>query len=582
MRISKIKPPSSISSKNLATVYEKTRLLRTVLEREITRRIEDPIQRVSSTAAGHSRKPREVPLEVRQKLNFTGLDESKQDANLSLGILPSEDLNNFQHSSPNTSQRSENISDGILNASQMRYGSFDDNSANFDANYLLKRLQDQLVLHNTLVDASEKFPKSPSIDNLVKQCIKGTKALEDLKQRVARYKSLKRTMNVSVAEVPKIIRNAIECTDELNELSEQIMQFSGTSNADLFNRSSSTNQAIKDASLRLKEIEQLWANVPFPEEDDASLGLVHESEMQATDSFLQNVSTSLASVFESVNKSIEEVLRTPNTASLSALKTKLKDCHSFLHTITSDQSQLFDETLPSFEEPLEESELSLLTKLTDELNRSCKSETEAFLEIWKSPEKERFLHISKETIKSLSTLRDEANEMLQRIDSSKKEQKREQLIQRFENLRAAGKERSQEQTREQLSQRPTNLRDTATESPGYTSILLKDYLDEDDIFAETKSSNKSYATVGKRTVQFSEHAKSEANNASQIENRLELFLTEMNEFQEKVLRSNQIPMQNDHEGMKIVETKLDSLMEQITELVKILRSQGQSNQRDID
>ncbi|XP_058120997.1 uncharacterized protein LOC131285010 [Anopheles ziemanni] len=572
MRNSKIKPPS-ISSKNLAIVYEKTRLLRTVLEREITRRVEDPIQRGFSSVAGHSRILPEVPLEVRKKLNFTGLDESKKDTNVSLGILQSEDLDNFQHSSPNTTQRSENISDGILNASQMRYGSFEDKSANLNADYLLKRLQDQLVLHNTLVDASEKFPKSPSVENLVKQCVKGTKALEDLKQRVARYKTLKRTMNVSLAEVPRIIRSAIECTDELNELSEQIMQFSGGSNSDLFNRSSLTNQAIKDASLRLKEIERQWANVPFPEEDDASLGLVHESEMHSTDSFLQNVSKPLDDVFESVNQSIEEVLKTPNTASLSALKTKLKDCHSFLHTLTSDQSQLIDETLPSFAEPFEESELSLLTKVTDELNRSYKSEVEAFLEIMKSPEKERFFHISKQTINNLSILRDEANEMLQRLDSSNKEQKREQLVKRFENLRAAAKECSGEQKRDQL----TNLRDTA--SKGFTSILLKDYLDEDDFFAETKSSNKSYATVGKRTVQFSEHSNSEADHARPIETRLELFLTELYDFQEKVLHSN--TMQNDHEGMKIIEKKLDNLMEQISVLVKILRSKEESTQENI-
>ncbi|XP_050078751.1 uncharacterized protein LOC126565598 [Anopheles maculipalpis] len=546
---SKILRPG-FSRKQLIPIYEKTKLLRTVLEKQ---------------------------------LNFSNTEESKghtvnEKTDPSLGILlPHEmDFGSFRYSfGPCNPNDSSNIADSILSDAQMAYNSFETSGSKINIEYLLKRLQHQIILHNTLLDASEKFPKSASIENLVKQCMKGTEALNALKQRVSAYKKVKQATRKSaqhsiVHELPGIIHNTIRCAEELQQLSQEIVQLSGSIDADLLNRSTATAQSIQDASGRLKEIEQMWENMPsLDDEEESSLGLLHESEMEETGHFLDSVSNSLNSTFEKLNHSLEEVLQTPNTESLNKLKANITECSELLSHITQNHSLLMEETMPSVGDSLDQDEISFLHTVTGELDKSCQSEIEAFLQIWKKPEMEQFLHISKQTIDDLSNLRDETNEMLKIAVASNGNPKqpshrREHLIEQLNVLRDAG---------------------TKAQKPIYTSILMKDYIDEDDLCAEQQevlvkeSFPKTHSL--RRTVQFTDHVGETTPGVlkhsqipdqihQQVESRLKILVQEIDNFQEKFLNANENA--EGHQNTAAIEKKLDRLMSMISELVKTLRS----------
>uniref|UniRef100_A0A182N5R8 Uncharacterized protein n=1 Tax=Anopheles dirus TaxID=7168 RepID=A0A182N5R8_9DIPT len=413
-----------------------------------------------------------------------------------------------------------------------------------------------------LLDASEKFHKSPSIENLVKQCMKGTEALNDLKHRVAQYKLAKQTVKVSmpetvIQEIPKLVRDTINCAEELQRLSEDIVQFSTSKDADFINRSSLAAQSISDTTARLQEIEMMWQNVPLPEEEGSSLGLIRDSMLRDAADFLQSVSTSLNDTFESVNEAIEDVLQTPNTASLNKLKMNLSECKILLSDITLNHSLLLKESIPSFEEPPEDDSTPLLNSVTDELDKSWKSEIEAFLEIWKSPEKERFLQISKQTIDDLSRLRLETNRMLERKQYSDRAtssaKRRQHLIERLDVLRDAG----------------------VAQKPVFSSILMKDFLDEDDFCAEQAVLQETFSQQEsfKKVVKFADHA---PERSKLVEKRIEDLLQQMDNFQQNILNFDhaQAAVGNGQERQNadLIEKKLDSLMFMISELVKTLRA----------
>uniref|UniRef100_A0A182LTK1 Uncharacterized protein n=1 Tax=Anopheles culicifacies TaxID=139723 RepID=A0A182LTK1_9DIPT len=491
----------------------------------------------------------------------------------SLGILhPTEmDLESFQGSFQNNSQKhSRNISEDVLSDTQMAYNSFETSGSKINMDYLLKRLQKQILLHNTVLDVSEKFPKSPSIENLVKQCMKGTEALSGLKQRVAAYKNAKQSTKTSIPkpvshEVRDIIHETINCAEDLQKLSEEIVQMSVSVDADLMNRSSITAHSIKDTSARLREIEQMWENMPTPDEEGSSLGLVHESEMHNSERFLDGMSTSLNAIFEQLNESLEEVLQTPNTQSLIKLKTNMKECKELLTDITQNHSLLLEESMPSFVEPQEEDEIMLLNIVTNELDKSCQSEIEAFLKIWKKPEKEQFLHISKQTIDDLSRLRNETSDMLAQMvvgnDLPKQPtQRRQYLTERLNVLRGAA---------------------TTTQRPTFPSIIMKDYIDEDDLCAEQDGGlfNESCSKTeqAKRTVKFKDRLDETLNSATKIsqkpvlEKRLEVLAQEMDKFQKDYLAGNDANTEQ-HKDMILIEGKLDALMAMIEEVVNTIRS----------
>lgn len=570
-------PQPGFSRKQLTPFYEKTKLLRTVLERQVTRKLDHSSEPWSAKVGDHSRIPK-PPQTAHRQLNFSIMDESRvpslqERSDPSLGILQPEemDLGSFRVSIDDSGRHnSSNLSDGILRDSQMICNSFETSYNGIDTDYLLKRLQDQIILHNTLLDASEKFPKSPSIENLVKQCMRGTDALTALKQRVARYKTAKQSARKShpnaglLQELPNIIRHTINCAEDLQKLAEEIVHVSASSfDSNILNRSSLTSKSIKDTTNRLKEIEQMWQHMPTPEEEGSSLGLLHESEMRGSGHFLNDVSASLNTVFEEVNHSLEEVLQTPNTQSLNSLKTHLKECQKLLSDIALNNSLLNEESMPSFAESSDVHEVPLLNIVCDELDKSWKSEIEAFLDIWKSPEKERFLQISKQTIDDLSFLRQETNHMLGKMkisDRSKQPSTRRQhLIERLNVLRGT----------EQPGHRPT-----------YTSIIMKDYIDEDDLCAEQECLPK--AESSKRTVQFTDrsngtvkpakklHAQKPNLRTDMVEARLEILLQEMDQFQQNYLTSNN--QEGKQSNSTIIENKIDGLMAMISELVGTLRS----------
>uniref|UniRef100_A0A182JX35 TTI1 C-terminal TPR domain-containing protein n=1 Tax=Anopheles christyi TaxID=43041 RepID=A0A182JX35_9DIPT len=412
------------------------------------------------------------------------------------------------------------------------------------------------------------FPKSPSIENLVKQCMKGTDALTALKQRVKRYKSAKLSVRKShpnvaaLQQMPNIIRHTINCAEDLHKLSEEIVHLSSSFDEALMNRSFSTSKSIKDTSDRLKEIELIWQNMPVPEEEGSSLGLLHEADMSNSDHFLDDVSNSLSNVFAELNHSLEEVLQTPNTQSLTKLKIHLKQCQKLLSDINLNNSLLNDESMPSFDESRERNEVPLLNVVADELANSWKSEIEAFLEIWKSPEKERFLQISKQTIDDLSILRDETKHMLGKMKISQSSNEpsthRQHLIDRLNVLRDT---------------------DAHGQRTSYSSIIMKDYIDEDDLCAEQDCFSKIEST--KRTDQFANRTNVSEMHAHQctrkheerigtVETRLEILLQEMDKFQQNYLTSNNEI--GKHTNTSIIEDKIDGLMAMISELVNTLRS----------
>ncbi|XP_053672287.1 uncharacterized protein LOC128722633 [Anopheles nili] len=513
--------------------------------------------------------------ELNKRLDFSCLDESnatREDMKQSLGILlPHEmDLGSFQHTS---CENFSKVSDGILTETQMAYDSFEDSTSKINPDYLLKRLEEQIILHNTLLDASEKFPKSPSIENLVKQCMKGTQALDDLKQRVARYKLAKQSEKANVTktlhqDISQIIHETVSCAEELQTISQYIMQISSC-NTELMNRSSLTDQTIKISLDRLQEIERMWQNMPLSNDEDTSFGILHESDMHESVSFLHNVSTSLENIFSRINQSVDEVLKTPNTSSLSALKTNLQECKKLLSDIELNRTLLFEETFPSLVNAEVESESPLLSVIADVLDKSWKSEIEAFLEIWKSPEKERFLQVSKQTIDDLSLLRQETNNMLAKgepvIKANQRLHRQQDTLKRLDKLRA----------------------NVTGQKPVYTSIILKDYLDENDLLAEQNAIQESLFKVEstKRLVKFADQsdqsasgkaALSKTNQSVMIEKRLEHLMQEMDNFQRNFSISNkpQANIQNDDErkSRDLIEEKLEGLMVTILELVKTLRT----------
>ncbi|XP_052888301.1 uncharacterized protein LOC128296840 [Anopheles moucheti] len=542
---SKIIAPG-FSRKRLIPLYEKTRMWRTVLER---------------------------------RLDFSNMDQSKaqslqENSDASLGMLQSHEmeLGSFQTNFQNNSQKeSSNFSNSILSDAQMAYNSFETSGSKININYLLKRLQNQILLHNTLLDASEKFPKSASIENLVKECMKGTVALDGLKQRVSAYKNAKQSAKTAVPkaalqEIPSIIHNTINCAEDLQTLSEEITQMSGFIDANLMNRSSLTAQSIKDASKRLREIEQLWANMPTPEEEGSSLGILHESELQNSERFLDGVSASLNTIFAQLNHSLEEVLQTPNTQSLNELKQNLQECKELLSDITRNHSLLLDETMPSLVEPQDTDDISLLNIVSNELDKSCQSEIEAFLKIWKKPEMEQFLDISKQTIDDLSSLRYETKEMLGKMVASN------------------GHAKQTPHRRQYLTERLNVLRDDATtQKPIYTSIIMKDYIDEDDLCAEQEGGLPQefvcQAEPAQRTVKFIERfdesthpaPKCSPNSDHFVKNRLQMFMQEMDKFQQNYLNSKEENTEHNRD-MVLIEKKLDDLMAMISEVVNTLRS----------
>uniref|UniRef100_A0A4Y0BQN5 Uncharacterized protein n=1 Tax=Anopheles funestus TaxID=62324 RepID=A0A4Y0BQN5_ANOFN len=541
MKASKIVPPG-FSRNRLEPFYEKTKMWRTVLER---------------------------------RLDFSNMDQSRaeslqENTDPSLGILQAHemDLGSFRASFQNNSnhKHSSNVSDSVLSDAQMAYNSFETSGSKINIDYLLKRLQNQLVLHNTLLDASEKFPKSPSIENLVKQCMKGTEALDGLKQRVAVYKHAKQSVKLPIPkpvllEIPNIIHSSINCAEELQELSNEIVQMSASLDADFMNRSSITAQSIKDASSRLREIEKIWENMPTPEQESSSLGILSESKMKNTERLLDGLSTSLNTIFDQLNHSLEEVLLTPNTQSLNKLKSNLKECKKLLSDITLNHSLLLDETMPSFVEAQEMDEISLLQNITDELDKSCQSEIEAFLQIWKKPEKEQFLHISKQAIDDLSSLRHETNDMLDKIVASN------------------GHAKPPTPRKQYLTERLNILRGAATTPrPAYTSIIMKDYIDEDDLSAEQEGyvlqEPFSKTDPAKRIVKFADSFEASiqtASKSSQKPDQIQMLMQEMDKFQQNYLNNKQ-EHTGRHKDMVLIEKKLDNLMAMISEVVNNLRS----------
>ncbi|XP_058055708.1 uncharacterized protein LOC131207116 [Anopheles bellator] len=529
---SRIKPPSNRS--NLVNIYEKTKLLRTVLERHLDF------------------------SEFESPTSFPTFNETRHS---SLGILQPHEMD---LGSGNTTDFSE----GILTESQMNIGSFEDLGSKNCSDYLLKRLHKQIVLHNILLDASEKFPKSPSIENLVKKCMQGTQALEELKERVAAFKLKKQSqtpgrMQTLLRNFPNILRNAVDCAEELQGLSESISYGSESGEGGMSQSSSIAADVIKDISIRLREIENAWKNVPLPEEERSSFGLLHQSQTKGWDAFL-NDSSSLANTFDRVNRSIKEVLQTPNTASLNRLKSELRECETFLTNLTQDQSLLFDETMPAFEDPSEEE--SLLHEILDELDKSALSEIEAFLDVWKSPERERFLQISEDAINDLSSLRDETSHMLEQIVTKKSSSpsasdRRKNLIQRLDAIRA--------------SVQPNVSR---------TPIVLKDYLDESDMVTERSPylPSDGVETTGKKTVQFPslpgdqpvQNLPSTA-NPQEVQARLAILLAEMDRFQQDLKSRAHAPPQPpsaNESTNDLFQQQLDQLMAMIADLIAFLRS----------
>uniref|UniRef100_A0A182S6V2 Uncharacterized protein n=1 Tax=Anopheles maculatus TaxID=74869 RepID=A0A182S6V2_9DIPT len=574
---SKIVRPG-FSRKQLAPFYEKTKLLRTVLEKQVTRKLEPPNRPYSTNIAKFSAIPKSLPI-VSRKLNFSNTEEPnanplKEYTDPSLGILqPHEmDFGSFQTGfESNSRNHASSIADSVLSEAQMAYNSFETSGSNINIEYLLKRLQHQIILHNTLLDASEKFPKSASIENLVKQCMKGTEALNDLKQRVSAYKKAKQAtrkavQNSIVHELPNIIHDTISCAEEIQKLSQEILQLSGSIDANQMNRSSRTAQSINDASSRLKEIEQMWKNMPTPDRGDSSLGLLPESQMEESGQFLDGVSTALNTIFDKVNCSIDEVLQTPNTESLNKLKADMKECKELLADITLNHSLLLEESMPSFVESRLEDEISLLSAVSGELDKSCQSEIEAFLQIWKKPEMEQFLHISKQTIDDLSCLRHETNDMLQQVVASN------------------GQPKQPSQRRQYLTERLNVLREATTaQRPIFTSILMKDYIDEDDLCAEQEAllqESVPKMESSKRTVKFTDsreskpavtkHSQNLDQMHHQVESRLKILVQEIDNFQEKFLSVNENT--ENHKNTAAIEQKLDGLMAMISELVKTLKS----------
>uniref|UniRef100_A0A182PPY3 Uncharacterized protein n=1 Tax=Anopheles epiroticus TaxID=199890 RepID=A0A182PPY3_9DIPT len=442
----------------------------------------------------------------------------------------------------------------------------------------LNSLADQIIRHNTLLDASEKFPKSPSIENLVKQCMKGTNALTNLKERVTCYKLAKQQKRSSTRkslpnasllhEMPNIIQNTLNCAKELYQLSEDLIQLSSSFDQSLMNRSSTASQSIKDTTERLLEIEQMWKNMPSPDaEEGSSLGLLHESDMHDTGDFLNDdTSQSLNGIFEQLNHSLEEVLKTPNTHSLTHLKSHLKECQKLLSNITLNHSQLNDESMPSLADSREVPEVPLLNVVADELSKSWKSEIEAFLEIWKSPEKERFLQMSQQTIEDLSFLSQETNHMLDTMKMSAyvkqvEPSRKKHLIDRLNMLRSS---------------------EATVQRPNYTSIIMKDYIDEDDLCAEQECCSK--VESSKRTVQFTSNIDGvtalpvqsstsipkQGERMELVETRLQTLLTEMNKFKQNYLNPEN-SQEERHQDTKI-EHKIDELMAMITEIVHALKA----------
>lgn len=539
----KSEPSTSHFQTKLGPVHEKTKLLRTVLEKEITRITEESNR--SSTMEGRSR----LPAGYRGKeLQFSNLESSIP--SLSLQEVTNErGSGSLAHWSNGGSNSDTDLSAGILTNAQMSIGSFEDSFANNGTDYLLQRLQQQIVLHNTLLDASEKFSKSPSIENLVRKCMKGTKALKELKQRVAAYKMKQEqkqphgAIGMFVREVPNILKDAINCAEDLHDLSETIIQRAAP-NVDDLNRSSATASAIMEASMRLKEIENAWKNFRLSDEESgSSLGLLHLSHLLSSCGFL-NISQTLTSTFERINESIEDVLRTPNTASLNQLKQHLSQCKKLLESITLNQSLLLDETSPSMHSTATEEE-SLLKDIFEELDRSAKSEIEAFLEIWKSPEKERFLQITNDVINDLSHFRDETNHLLIRVESGKPSSDRKKHIKERLAAIRSGFERN---------------------PPLTTPILLKDYVDEIDLIADECEKSVHFSSLSHKQAECMPK-----DHLEEVHDRLKLLLLAMDHF-EQILNATGTREIEEQKSIAILEQKMDHLMHVISDFIAVLRT----------